>query len=416
MHRMWTHWIAWTVVTSAAFLTPAKASAVEQNGPTQPSCSVDVLPDGTKLGKCAVRSANGVIVSASVTCNGSLVESVNYDSAGLLDGEFQSGYCNRTGISITAKGTFDHGVLNGHFYGFNCSVVAEGEYRDGLRWGSWHFTPKKDLNCPSGGAAPPPATIPAVNLVDGTGAWSTMFDGHTGEEGILVSGREEGLWIFNYPEGLVSGTFVHGVMEGTWRWYFAAQPTGYVAKQGELKTQYSIHNGVPEGEFVTYYPNTGARVEGAVSGGVPNFGCVTGKWNFLLIHYFEVSGGGGGLPDLASFIVGALIRYSGENGLKFPPAGLGVVVPGGRLVGKWRFYDGAGRLLGDEDLGTGNAHFVFWSSSGDKVCEGELQDGMQNGDWTEYDPGNHPAWLVHWDHGKFGASKPIPLEPPSGSP
>jgi antitoxin component YwqK of YwqJK toxin-antitoxin module len=326
----------------------------------------------------------------------------HFDEDNWFDGVVQNGMCYGTGPVVFQKATYAHGILSGAYSDFNCFFTTEGEYHDGKPWGVWQFTPKHDPHCAS---RPLPASIPSITLVNGTGVWSKVLDGLPSEEGILVNGNEEGLWRFRHVDEKgfsVAGTFVHGAMEGKWNWYVGSDMPGSVLKSGDLKAQYTFSQNVPDGPFIVYSPETGARVEGAVAGGLPNIPCVTASFNPH--SYFDVgfdfppsTPGGGSWPS-------ATPRREPNT---MPPAP-------GKMVGVWSFYDRAGRLLGENNLGdSGKGPFVLWNSNGDKVCEGQVIDGVQDGNWTMYDTGNRPTRLIQWDHGRLINNQPIPLQPPS---
>lgn len=382
------------------------------------TCSTQTIPPtNARLKTCTTKEPNGHVSSIVVTCNDALLEKKEFDENGWPDGDFQSGTCfqSRPGMVITVRGTFSHGVLNGPFYSFNCFFVAEGEFRKGLRWGTWHFTPKNDPNCLRIGGVTPAPSIPAIKLVEGTGSWSAIAGGLSGEDGALTNGVEEGLWRYFGIDGstlVASGPFIHGVMNGIWRWYVFG---GNALQKGDLKAEYTFSQGVPDGPFKAFNEMTGARIEGTVTGGFPpNLVCFEGRWSFNASNYFNVQTSFSIGPEqwLSEWLTGGLFRYAyaGAAGKTSPSL---ESPPPGKMTGAWRFFDRTGRLLGEDNLGPeGNGHFVFWAPNGDRACDGEIQEGVQEGDWILYDPGNRPRFRAHVSNGNVsGPAKPIPLVP-----
>jgi antitoxin component YwqK of YwqJK toxin-antitoxin module len=74
-------------------------------------------------------------------------------------------------------------------------------------------------------------------------------------------------------------------------------------------------------------------------------------------------------------------------------------IPLSRVVGNWKFYDGRGRLLGEENLDNGNGHFSVWSNDGTKACEGEVKNGLKDGTWTFYGLGQRPLGTKTFENG-----------------
>jgi antitoxin component YwqK of YwqJK toxin-antitoxin module len=344
------------------------------------------------------------IVSEVKTCRGQPMSEEHFDANGYRDGTYFIGqdcppvtsYPPNT--SMYVKATYDHGVLSGHYvqrFGSG-KYTLEGEISHGLRWGSWKVTP-----------ATTPTSITSINA--GTGVWSISTDRVPLEEGVLVQGKEDGLW--RYGDGSVvvaSGNFASGVMDGEWRAYISAPYGGPygpgVLEKGDLKVQYAFSRGVPDGPFVAYDPVTGERIEGTTAHGFPGSrfpGILCANW---------FSGDNSPIESIyrTSITTGTGFIISAPNGKsrEFPP------LTAGKIVGTWKFYDKTGRLLGADDLSDTNKHFNAWRSSGDKACEGDIDAGTQNGDWIQYDYGNKPIQVMHWDHGVVKGSDPIPLKPP----
>ncbi len=342
------------------------------------------------------------LLSRQETCRGTPMSVEHYDSDGWLDGDFRDGRCGPTGVSMTTIATYKHGALDGPFFSYNCYFTSKGEFRRGLRWGSWRFAPKTDPNCARYLNINVPTVIPSVTLVNGTGEWSKILSYMPSEEGALVGGKEEGLWRYHdWSESTFSlaGTFVHGVMDGEWKMYWTSPAAGAL-KVGDLRAQFTFGNGAAEGPFVVYDPGTGERVEGSVSAGVPSLACGPQATGFGL------------QPALFARVPAGIQRgIDWSNGT---PGGKPQSIPApGRIVGVWRFYDASGRLLGEENLGSGDGHFLFWNAAGDKACEGDLIDGMQNGKWILYGPANQTLAVLTYDHGTQIGWHSIPLQAPA---
>jgi antitoxin component YwqK of YwqJK toxin-antitoxin module len=201
-----------------------------------------------------------------------------------------------------------------------------------------------------------------ISLPNGTGNWKVpdYSDCKTNPSGIYETGQlknwlKEGRWYavnWGNPKGKVYElNYIDGALDGVAHWFYGGDPTATV----------TFAHGTPNGPFTWISGNLEVQGENK---------------------------DGDGTAVLAGF-----------------PSNPSGPAPAGKAWGTWKFYN-KGLMIGENILSNGSGHFKNWSADGTLNTEGDVKNGLQDGDWIVYDYSETPTTIYSFKDGKYLGSKP----------
>lgn len=220
---------------------------------------------------------NGQISTLRSYRNG-ILEGVskNYDSSGVIVNSkiYRNGKLLGEGI-INEKG-IKEGFWKEYFLESG-KLKAEGEYKNGARFGEWKFYFES-------GELEQKGKYLEGGLIHGKWQWYYKTgsilreeefrrgredgflyeydrDGNIVTQGEYIDGYEEGEWVLRNGEYKEVGKFSAGLKNGIWKHYYL---TDVLAFEG------AFANGMPEGKHTYYYENGNKRLSGKYEGGEKN--------------------------------------------------------------------------------------------------------------------------------------------------
>jgi antitoxin component YwqK of YwqJK toxin-antitoxin module len=280
---------------------------------------------------------------------------------------------------ISAKGVFENGLKTGiwNYYFENGKIKSTEEYKNGVNDGLY-------TKYHSNGAVEQTSTFKNDEYDGETilyNANGTILSKMQFKNGNLNGVRE------NFTElGLpsYSGETVDGIYQG---WYKTYHTNGavnldtkiekdeiqgeatYYYPDGKLKTKANYNIGKRHGEWTWYYKN--GKVE--TTGNYIN-GDESGKW----LYYYE----DGTLEREEEYEKGAkkgILKYYDTKGRVYAE----LVLKNG-YTDSYKYYDINGKVFAEAKTQGGKLNFVRYSSYRNKIREGQLVNGKEEGTWKFY--------------------------------
>ena len=228
----------------------------------------EYFPDGRIKGSGAYKKGQKHGVHRSYDEQGNVVDAVLYDE-GVEVGR------GIIGASGKIEGPWKLFYVNGN-------VKEEGEYKEGLREGTWQFYDKQGILIQKGNYR--------KGKPDGLWRWfhedgssrreesytrgredgeSVEYDteGNIVAKGNFADGLKEGLWMYHIGDHTVKGAYSQGEKDGKW--------TG-VYDNGKLQFKGSFTKGYASGKHKFYYPSGQLKQDGKYSSGRKD-----GEWKLI---------------------------------------------------------------------------------------------------------------------------------------
>ena len=239
----------------------------------------EVVENAEELQNLEIRTtyyANGIISSLNSYRDGVLEGvSKNYDSSGAVN----NAKIYRNGKLLSEGIIDDEGIKQGFWKEYfleTGKVKAEGEFKEGARFGEWKFYFET-------GEIEQTGKYTLGGLEQGKWKWYYKngkllreedfrrgkedgylyeydLEGNIITQGEYIDGYQEGNWIVNYGDYREEGKYSGGLKNGIWKQYY----TNYevLAFEGA----YAV--GTPEGKHTYYHQNGNRKLQGKYEGGV----------------------------------------------------------------------------------------------------------------------------------------------------